>query len=538
MMLASPSPRTERVTPFFRNWRCLSGLTLVVIVHWVWEAFNDTPPIWDMAHHQLMGWLYLDAFREGRLLAEFASISSSYPPLYYLQEALVFHFFPESDLQIQLVNLPVLVVTAWATYKIAVYYLSPSQASWAATVSLAFPAVAMVHREALLDGLLSAWVVVALWLVLRSDLFQNRSWSIVFGVVCGLGMLTKWTFPVYVCLPALFALWASPQRGRSILNLVCAGLAALPLFLSYYLPNLAALLSRYPTTNQTGLIPWQPYPRHGEPGLNNVLGWIYYPRVVASYFLYLPLTVLFLWGWWRSRRAGQGSRPSPALLWVWLVSILVLLIFVTPKDPRFALPVAAPLAILLFYFWQDRPRVGVSMTAIAVFQLVAFSWPLFGPVKIALFELKGDRDYQSLQREWVLFSNHYFGLVGPPVVEDWKAREIVESLPDGSRVGVLPSLARFHYGALQLEAVRKKRRLSFLDFGEHPAWAESLARLDFVVAKTGHQGISFITRYNTEIGQSIRRAGWTLEGRWELPDAAVAEVWKKPSRAPTQGDQE
>ena len=344
--------------PFFKNWPVAISLSVVMAVDIVWELLNEAPAIWDMAYHQLQGWSYLEAFRAGTLVSQFSSLSPAYPPLYYLQEALVFAWIPESEFKILIVNLPFILLIAYATYPISALFLSASAAGWAPLLVLLFPAMTMVHREALLDGALAAWVTVGAWLILRSHWFTHTGWTLAFGLVCALGTLTKWTMPIYLIVPVVFGVAASGRRGRAIGNLAVAGLVALPLVLSYYLPNLGAMISRYPTTEQTGLIPWLPYPRHGEPGLNNIWGWIYYPRVLSSYFLYFPLTVLFGIGVFRRRTSGPArvalAEKIPLFLWSWLGASLILLIFLTPKDPRFALPMIPPMAMLLLFFWKDQ----------------------------------------------------------------------------------------------------------------------------------------------------------------------------------------
>ena len=289
-MMSDPA---KAIPPFYKNWRCVLGLSVVMGVNVIWEILNEVPAIWDMAYHQLMGISYLEALRQGTLISEFATLSPAYPPLYYLHEAGVYLLLPESDFRTLIVNFPYILLTAYATYRISGYFLSASTAGWASVLVLLFPAMAMVHREALLDGALAAWVTTGAWLILRSRWFTHIGWTLLFGLVCGLGAMTKWTFPIYLVIPVLFGVIASKQPLRSLRNLVVAGLLALTVMVPYYLQNLASMVSRYPTTDQAGLIPWRPYPRHGEPGLDNIWGWIYYPRVLASYFLYLPLTVLF-----------------------------------------------------------------------------------------------------------------------------------------------------------------------------------------------------------------------------------------------------
>ncbi len=42
-----PDPAAE-VPPFYKNWRCVLGLALVMGVNVIWEVLNDVPAIWDM----------------------------------------------------------------------------------------------------------------------------------------------------------------------------------------------------------------------------------------------------------------------------------------------------------------------------------------------------------------------------------------------------------------------------------------------------------------------------------------------------------
>ena len=450
---------------FFKNWRTIFGLSVVILVDILWEFLNEVPAIWDMAYHQLLGWSYLEAFRSGTLASEFAILSPIYPPLYYLQEAFVFSFFPESDFKILIVNLPFILLIAYATYRISNLFLTVSSSGWAPVLVLLFPVMSMVYREALLDGALAAWVTAGAWLIIRSRWFIRTGWTLCFGLIFALGILTKWTMPIYLIIPVIFGVVVSGKPTRAIKNLMLAFFLILPLVCFYYLPNLANMVSRYPTTEQVGLMPWLPYPRHGEPGLNNIWGWIYYPRVLSSYFLFFPLTVVFSIGVFRRKMIGpvKGfvSEKIPLFLFYWLFSGLLFLIFLSPKDPRFALPIVPPLAMLLLYLWDDRPRLIRLIVFVAFAQSLSFSLPLFRPVKLALFEVEGDKDYQSLQKEWVLYANHYFHLGGPPTKENWKLADILELIPDGSTVGVLPTLPRFHAGSFQLKSVTSGRNVHF-----------------------------------------------------------------------------
>ena len=508
------------------------GFGLILIVHFFWQLLNEAPPAWDMAFHQLKGWQLLEVWRQGGPLSGVWSISFPYPPLYHWTEALIFGALGDTRLVAFFANLPGLFFLSYGTYGVGRYYLKPVQAGWAGILVLLFPMVTWVSRESLLDVPLAGWVALSGFLLLKSRFFTSRSWTLLLGLACAAGMLTKWTFPIYILVPFLYGLFRSSHKGKSCLNLLFAGLLALPLVLIYYAPNFRILASNYPTTEQIGLIPWRPFPRHGEPGLNNFLGWIYYPRVLVSYFLFLPLTLLFMVG---ALVPGVGVKeeqvPRRNYLWFWLVGGLVLLTFLTPKDPRFAIPLGTPLAVLLVCFWQGHRRVLAAILGVSALQflLISFSMP-FTPAKLAIFSREEDGDFQTIQREWVIFQPEYFGITGPPRKENWRFAEILSRIPEGAEVGFLPELPRFNVNGLILQAARTGEEVKAAAIGNLDHWQLRLEELDFVVSKSGYQGLSFITGFNSEIEESLESERWEVVGQWSLPDGSVARLLRNPER--------
>lgn len=496
------------------------------MVHVVWEVENDTPPVWDMAYHELKGWEYRQAWQEGRFLREFSQIASHYPPLYYLQEAAVLSLFPQTQFLALLSNLLGLWLLSYCTFGIAAFYMGREVAVWAGLLTLLFPFVAWVSRASLLDVPLAGWAAAAGYCLLKSNLLQRKAWTLAFGLACAAGTLTKWTFPLYLFFPLVYGLIYSPDRKRSLLNAMDASILAAPIVFCWYLPNLNHLLHRYPITVQASLIPWHPDPRHGEPGLASLLGWIYYPRVLCSYYLYLPLTIFALWSaifLLRNRGRIQGRL---SFLWCWLLGGLLLLLFLTPKDPRFALPLVPPLAVLLIYPWKHRRNWALGIFLLASAQFVSVSFPLpFQPVKIALFEGK-EADYQSLQQEWVLYQSHYFDVAGPPRRQNWRYHDILDAIPCGSSVGFVPDLAHFHPHGLRLYALRQGCRQQVKRLGEFSDDIDTLMSLDFVVGKTGFQGISYVTRFNGEVYGKLEEEGWRRVRAWDLPDQSQANLWR------------
>lgn len=504
-------------------WVWATGFLLILLVHFLWTSLNGRPAVWDMAYHQVKGWDFLRAWGRGDYWGSFRSLSSYYPPLYYLQEAAVLKLFGDTRFLTPLANLLGLFLTSFCTFRIALRCFSPLAAACAGLLPCLFPLAAWTSREALLDVPLAGFVALALLLVLKSDFFQRKGTTLAFGLVAGLGVLTKWTFALFLLVPSLYFL-ARPARRRAAVNLLDASFLALPLGFIWYLPNLQRLWQNLQGTLQASR--WE-----RDPAAASLLGWIYYPRCLAGYYLFLPLTALFAFSLYWSLRGWRRLDPVLRFLWVTLAAAILLLTLLATKDPRYILPAVCPLAVVLLSPWHKSEKFVLLLTGFAMLQFLSISFALPGrPPKIAFFEIPGDRDFHSMRQEWVLYEPDYFGIAGPPRRQDWHYRQILGALPAGARVGFVPETPYFQTEALSLEAAREGKELSLFRLGQSSADRQQLSRLGWVIGKSGEQGISYLTRYNQSLYGLLEQQGWRLAGRWPLPDGSQAFLWRNPGR--------
>ena len=507
-----------------RSWAVIwvLGFAAIVTIHAVWELLDESLPVWDMAYHQLQGWRYLAAWQDGRFFDQFAELSTYYPPFYYLQEAVVLRFFPATQFLAGFSNLVGMLLLSCCTFRLAALFMKPAAAVATGLLPLLFPLVVWTSRVSLLDLSLAGWVAASGYLLVKSNFLQNRSWSLAFGLACAAGSLTKWTFVLFLLLPLAHVLIYSPQRRTSLIHLVLANCLAIPFVLFWYLPNLGSLVERFQITAQAAV-------GEGDPGWGQLLGWIYYPRSLASYYLYFPLTVLGVWGVVVAGRQKEEGIDQRFLqfLWWWLLGGLLFMTLLPAKDPRYIMPVACPLAILLVAPWRQRDSWIIGIFVLAFLQFLSVSF-LTSPLKIALFDETKDTDYRSIRQEWVLYQNHYFDISGPPRQEDWKTEQILDALGPAGRIGFIPDAARFNPATFELSAVRRQMELEVVFLGELQHSAESFAELDFVIGKTGSQGFSYMTAWNEPVYHLLEELDWRLVKTWLLPDQSEAQLWRNP----------
>ena len=297
---SAPLPLGPAPLPLF-----FMSFTAVLLLHVLYALLNDTPPVWDMAYHQMQGFQYLAAWKSGTLWRQFADLSSYYPPLYYLQEAVILGLGSYNRFLPLLANLPGIFLLSFCIFCLAQVYADRRWAWLAGLLTLLFPLVAWTSRESLLDVSLSGWVAAAVFVLWRSRMLESHPWSLLLGVIFALGMLTKWTFPAFLVFPIGYALYASRDRKRSLLHLFDA--------VSIGLRRSSSGISRISSRSRSGS---RSHPGTGtalenDPTAGPAGG--HYPRCLSSYYLYLPLTVLFVAGlilWLRGPGSDRKVLPS------------------------------------------------------------------------------------------------------------------------------------------------------------------------------------------------------------------------------------
>ncbi len=209
----------------------------------------------------------------------------------------------------------------------------------AALFLLAAPGVRLNAGEYMLDLPLTAMVILSAWVLLETRGFSRRGATLLFGLLCGAGMLAKWSFFLFLAPPALLVLLQVPPESREggaplarrLGNLGLALLLALLVILPYYGPILPILVRKTlvhsggaadgftsPFTGESILFHLEALPR-------KLMGWPLTACVAAG-------AALFPW-----RR--QPDRRRGLFLVAWALALYALFTFaVVNKQSRYLLP--------------------------------------------------------------------------------------------------------------------------------------------------------------------------------------------------------
>jgi hypothetical protein len=459
---------------------------------------RDTrPPVWDIAMHQGYALNYLPGGAETTSgLLPIWSRSGNYPPFVHLAIAFCFLVFHPGPHVAVLANVPATLILFWALYELASDLCGSGAARWACVLTALIPYLIWMSRETTLDYWVSAWVLASLVLLRRTRGFESHPASLLFGGSLALGLLTKWMFAGFLIWPLLYVclenrIWR--HRARCI-HLADAMIVAGIVSGFWYVPNVQRLLRYFVANAKIGA-------REGEPSVFSFQSLIYYLRLLEGYQLFALLFALVCASCvivWKNKALRDGGFLAVSIAGGWLSMTLL-----RTKDPRFTMPLLGLLAIPAAAWIQSWKSGAWARTAklalVALLGLQAYA-ANFGiswlPRRVVL-----SRGYQgSLRWDWNLYLQDYFGILGPPLREDWRQAEILRRISQLASVrrepvslAVIPDLPRFSAATFDLMARFAGMRIRV----DHPQSAaegiRSFDGFDYVLMTEGEQGMPWTT---------------------------------------------
>jgi len=267
------------------------------------------------------------------------------PPLVAVTDAVLLLLLPEDPTLLAFGRLLWMGLLLWQVAGLASDLVDRSGAAEATRRRATFlavlltataPAVLQLGASLMYEVPLAAASTVALRLLLRVSWERRAPMAVAAGVVCGLGLLLKWTFPVAVIGPAA-VLVGRTVRAKEPMRpwFIVAGVAAL-VAAPWYLPA-ASVMVPFLLDASVG----EGSKAYGAATRSFGEEWGYYLPVVASKLLWWPLAVAAIWGLVRFVRE---RRPTGPVLLAAVVVPALLFSVLTNKEVRYLLPIVPALA--------------------------------------------------------------------------------------------------------------------------------------------------------------------------------------------------
>jgi hypothetical protein len=314
----------------------------------IWLYLDRTPPAWDDARYLANSLLIYDAFARGGVIAYITKVWSLFPlkaPLISILPTPFYLVFGRHWHAAYFVNIISMLLLFFVVYDLARRWWSTSAGLFAVVIAGTMPLLYGLAGSFMVEYALTAVVAAAVWLLIASDQMKRRAIVFFFGVVCGLGLLLKASFGMFLLFPFLYV-WI--QSGSRLRALFYAAIPCLILALPWYAFHLrstaeyisAAAYGKSAAVYGTGAV----FSLHAIARyLSNVK-----KEVISGY--YLGLAVL-LGGWtiWQRRtRPSEHAQafPGARLLLLWMLPFLAY-VFGENKDVRFLAPMLPAFALLL-----------------------------------------------------------------------------------------------------------------------------------------------------------------------------------------------
>lgn len=434
------------------------------------------------------------------------NVTGYYPPIYHLTTLPFLAIFGYSLSSACLVNLLYLLILVWATYGIGKRLYNKLTGLLAAFLVSVYPYIAFMTNSFVIDLALASMVTLGMYLYLRSDEFTKRWPSILFGLVCGVGVLVKWTYGFFLIGPLLYSLWQAIRQRREQpgmlkntgMSLLIGFVVAWPWY-SYNLIKFVRYSIRFSSIGAN----------EGDPMILSLSSWLYYGKnlllqvqpVLLVLFVLGLLVYLITW-----------KRQNKLLFW-WLVLPYIILTMIRNKDERYTLPFLAAVSIISC-FWLVNIKKNVIkyvlISLVVVFGITQYFITSFGRV-----------------------GNYY---CQPPHPENWQQKAVCElilkTIPAGktyTSVSVVANHSFWHSETLQFYAGAHQLPILF------KGYSRDLGQFaDYIITKSGDIGPAFTLGQMPEARELIlskakndATSGFCLLGSFALPDDSWLFVFRR-----------
>jgi hypothetical protein len=350
-------------------WLFIGALICCAIgnVVWLGSHWLTFPPPWDQAFYLYMGLRYLHALIDyGPVAAyrEFIHLSTDVAPLYPLTTVPLYLLFGPSRLVAYLTNIFYLGLLLGGLYLLGAHFYGRSAGLLAGFIAATFTATVNYSRDYLMEFPATAFVTLGMYALLRSEAFRCRSWSVAFGALAGLSVLTKTMTGVFFIGPMLFALayvaWRQARNAVVLRNFLLAVGAGVSVAAIWWGPNLRTAFGYLVYYGfQAGSVP---YHKSGA-GILSLENLGYYALHLMNHGLSFAYTLLCVgliifvrtkafFGADRRNIDEATGKTAPSCqagyLWAWLLTGYVILTLVPNKgEERYAQPLLPPIALLV-----------------------------------------------------------------------------------------------------------------------------------------------------------------------------------------------
>jgi hypothetical protein len=532
-------PQQTTPSPGISRWLFPALSLFFVGTTFLWLRLDRSPPSWDDSYYLTRSLVLYDALVARGLpgFAErFLSVMGFKPPLIAALPAPVYLLVGRHTHAALAVNLAALLVLFRVLYVLGKRYASSRAGLLAAFISGTMPMIYGLARWYLVECGLIALVAVVLCQLADRKHAGGVRWSFCLGVTCALGILMKFSFPLYVLFPALAV---AIQNRRTLLRpraWLSFAIPAAALALPWYLLNFRQAWQR--TTLAGAAVTAQVYQT----------GQILSPTEIGRYLVKVcntaPAVYLLVLGVLLPlcvRRLKPEAKQG-LLLCAWWGAPILVLTFSHYRDVRYAAPLFPALALAIGILLDSVIARGRT-AAVAVSILLAL--PTLNMLQTS-FGVVGSR---PLELGGLLFVPAKFNYARRFDRVAWPHREMLSQLyrssklSGGERKWLVIGTDSDSFNADTFALAALELNLPFeVDSTANQTDRTLLRNITdsaaYFIYEEGGKRESPLNPLGTEALQAIRESGRFVEqtAPRKLPDGGIAHVFESEPRAGLRGN--
>jgi 4-amino-4-deoxy-L-arabinose transferase-like glycosyltransferase len=326
---------------------CIGIVLFHIFINLWWLKIDNALPVTDSANQ------FLNSIKYGKILEslsvttifEIPKVSMHWPPLVGI---LIGSFINALKLDIDgavlVMDIVFLSILIFSVFKIGQIFASSKIGMLSAFLVSMYPGLVVLTRHYNLDLPLTGIIALAFYFLFKTERFTRRSYSILLGIVLGLGMLTKQVFLIFIIIPLLFILF--PTKGPASFRLVVlTGILGLLIGSIWWLPFFLQFneFRTYWSTVVPGCYSFCNISRYFS-FHNLIFYFLSFINVQSSliYFLFFLIGLVFF-----ILRYKKVKYKFLLLLWIiWIYFIFTFLIGFICEGTRYTIPILIPVSLI------------------------------------------------------------------------------------------------------------------------------------------------------------------------------------------------
>jgi len=425
---------------FFKSPLFILGILILfhLVNNYIWLRLNQRPPIDDEAKHLINSLQYLDIISKPSfaMFSKLVKVDSLYPPFFPLIAAFLGLIFGKSTIVLIMTNVLFLSGIFLCLYFIGLKMRDKRLGVLASFLLSLYPMFFHLGRMFMLSIALCFMVTASITLLMYSEGFRKRIISILFGIFCGLGLLTKQSYIIFIIGPLFFLLSTSflsgEQRIRLKITVNCLLfllVVGVLLFL-WYLPNIKAMLPLFLNAAfDTMLVP------HDIP-VFSLRSFLFYFELLINdqiLFFFFLIFILSLFIIFRKKKERYFY-----IFFIWIILPYCILTLVKNKFWYYTVPYLPAIAFISSYGILNIDRnylrriLIILISAIGFLQFFFISYTRYGHVSLHIGIHTETKELAAADIFLAPMKNILEGVTYYPQKGDWKINVITARIVNES----------------------------------------------------------------------------------------------------------